>query len=380
MRSWHRTYLYKWHLHLGLWVGVFFVMLGLTGSLLVFYPAVDSFLNPATHPKPGPRGDISVQRVYEALRVEHPDRVGSWRIELPMTSDQPIAARYYTAKETAHKKFAPLMVTIDPLTYAVTSSRLWGDYGVTWIYDLHYTLLADEWGHNAVGFVGVLLLISLVLGLALWMPTWRRIAYALKPRVRPQPVKKVYDLHMICGIYGGIWLALLALTGAMLSYPHVSKVAASTVLTFDPPMPSFRQLTVPTQPEVSLDELMQRSKSVFPSSEVRWIETSGEDGREVTLRLFNGPEPSRRFPQTYLKLHPTTGDVLYQRDYQKLPAGDKLWAWIHPMHNGEVMGISGRIFVAMLGLIPAILMVTGLMRHAHKRKARAGTSHNRLGR
>ena len=357
------------HKTLGLWVGVVFVLLGVTGSALTFYQELDALLNPGITPTTARVGDISVQKVYEVLRREYPDRTGSWRIELPMAAGNAIAARYLLPAETMHKKFAPLMVTMDPLTYQVTSSRYWSSYLMTWIYDLHYTFLSDELGHNTVGVIGILMLSSILLGFWLWMPRWGRITRHMKPIIRSQPVKKVYDLHMIAGIYGGIFLAIIALTGVILVFPQASKSMLSALLEFEKPMPVSRHLLTAGQPQAPLDRLIERSRAVFPQSEVRWIETSGDDGREVTLRLFNANEPSRRFPQTYLKLHPVTAEVLHQRNYHQLPAGDRLWAWVHPLHNGEAFGVLGRVVITLLGLVPIVLMMTGLIRHLHKRKA-----------
>lgn len=263
------------------------------------------------------------------------------------------------------------MVTIDPVTFQITSSRFWGSYAVTWIYDLHYTLLLDESGHDTVGMIGILMLMSIFLGYWLWMPRWGNIGSHLKPNIRSQRVKKIYDLHMILGVYGGSLIAILSFTGVVLAFPNASKAMTATVLKFEPPMPAFFDLMETQQAEVNLDVLMAHALKVFPQAEVRWIETSGTDGRAVTLRIYNGSEPSRRFPQTYLKLHPVTAQVLHQRDYHQLPRGDKLWAWVHPLHNGEAFGLLGRLMTTMLGLIPVALMATGFIRYLHKRKARS---------
>lgn len=371
MRTRCRRYFHWLHQHLGLWAGALFILLGATGSLITFYPEIDSCLNPNTKPATTRVGEISVQKVYEVLRKEYPYRTGSWRIELPMGAHSAIAARYYTPVETAHKKFAPIMVTMDPMSYQITSSRYWGRYLATWLYDLHYTLLSDELGHNAVGLIGILMLISILLGFWLWLPKWGRITRNMIPVIRSQRIKRVYDLHVISGVYGGLLISIIALTGVVLTYPHASKQAASALIEFDHPMPTARNLLIKGQSQANLDLLIDRSRSVFPRSEVRWVETSGEDGREVTLRLSNGNEPSRRFPQSYLKFHPASGELLYQRNYHQLPAGDRLWAWVHPLHNGEAFGLFGRAITAMLGLLPLALVGTGIVRYLHKVKARA---------
>ena len=358
------------HRHLGLWAGGLFVLLGLTGSILAFYPEVDAALNPAIRPASVPPAPVSVQRTYKVLRDAFPQRTGPWRIELPLAADSPITARYYTPVEKADKRFAPLMVTIDPASYRITSTRFWGDYAATWIYDLHYTLLAEELGHNLVGLCGIVLLLSVVLGCWLWLPRPGRILSAMKPALRPQPVKKIYDLHVLTGVYAAVVLGVIALTGVVLAYPNASKGLAAQFLDFGEPMPRPRQVIHDLREQADLDRLLERAKAELPLAETRWVETSGADGREVTFRLFSPGEPGRRFPQTYLKLHPASGAVLYRREYQQLPGGDRLWAWVHPLHNGEAFGLAGRLLLVFLGLTPAMLWVTGMIRYGHKRKVR----------
>ena len=106
----------------------------------------------------------------------YPERAGGWRIELPLNGSAPITARYAQSSEREGRSFSPLMVTLDPLTLKQTSDRIWGDYLVTWMYDLHYTLLFDTTGKVTVGIVGLVMLMSLLSGLWLWWPSrsrWR---------------------------------------------------------------------------------------------------------------------------------------------------------------------------------------------------------------
>lgn len=149
-RAWLRV-----HLYLGLALGGLFALLGLSGSALVFYLELDELLNPQTavvQPVAAPSPDA----VFQRLQALHPERDGPWRIEMPLAPDRPLMARYYDPPETAGRGFAPLMLTLDPQTLAETSHRFWGDYAMTWLYDLHYTLLAGPTGRSVVGWTGVL--------------------------------------------------------------------------------------------------------------------------------------------------------------------------------------------------------------------------------
>lgn len=147
------------HTYLGLSIGLLLVLLGLTGSILVFYLQFDIWLNPdieavSTAPV------RQQQAVFDRLHQQFPTRTDSWRIEQPLHSGWPIMARYYTPVETRDLMFAPLMVTLDPVTRDVTSERFWGEFAMTWIYNLHYTLLLDKNGKTFIGIIGLISLIS----------------------------------------------------------------------------------------------------------------------------------------------------------------------------------------------------------------------------
>jgi uncharacterized iron-regulated membrane protein len=58
------------------------------------------------------------------------------------------------------------------------------------------------------------------------------------------------------------------------------------------------------------------------------------------------------------------------RDGLQETGGDVVLNWLHPLHNGEVFGLTGRIIVFISGLIPLLLFMTGYLRWRHKRRAK----------
>ncbi len=354
--------LHRW---IGLAVGALFVLLGLTGSVLVFYLEIDEAASTpvrrADHP-------VAVQQVIERLRARHPDRAGPWRIEMPLEPGRPLRARYYNPVETADRMFAPLLVTLDPATLAVIDERFWGRGVLTWIYNLHYTLLLERTGHTLVGIVGLLMLASLATGLSLWWVARRRRWRAWRPSLRHGAVRRTYDLHLLIGLYGWIALTALALTGAALALPNIARNIVS--LGHPPPALEAPAPAGPIAP-IRLDQAIAIAHQHFPAGEPRWIHTSGRNGEAIVVRLYQPGEPSRRFPQTMIWLHAGTGAVLRVQDGQHRSGSEKVLAWMHPIHNGEAFGMAGRIVACLAGLLPLIAMVTGWMRHRHKRVARS---------
>lgn len=362
------------HLYVGLVLGGLFALLGLTGSVLVFYLGVDEALNPALQvSRPvieAPLPDAVLSRV-QALYPEHD---GPWRIEMPLDADEALRVRYYNPPETAGRGFAPLMLSLDPDSLQVTSGRLWGDYAVTWFYDLHYTLLLGSAGKTVVGIAGLVLLVSLFSGLYLWWPSRARLGAALKPVLRRGVVRKTYDLHVLSGVYGFVVLAVLALTGSVLALPDEAR---SVVDSFSPLCPSFRApagLLEEGATPIPLAEAVRIAQARFPGAELRWIETPGRAGKPISVRFHQAAEPGRRFPRSQVWVHPASGDILAVRDPLENSGGDTFMDWMHPLHNGEVFGLAGRLLACLGGLLPVLAFVTGWLRWRHKVRARKASA------
>jgi uncharacterized iron-regulated membrane protein len=365
----------KIHTYLGLSIGIMLVLLGLTGSILVFYLQFDIWLNPdieAVSTAP-----ISQQQaVFNQLQQQFPTRTDSWRIEQPLHSGWPIMARYYTPVETRDLQFAPLMVTIDPATLEITSKRFWGEFAMTWIYNLHYSLLVDKTGKTFVGIIGLISLISLLSGVVLWWPGWHKLQQVMAWRLRTSYAKKVFDLHILSGSYGFIVLFMLSLTGAALALPTQTQ---QIIRVFSPlassPILSRSLQQQGKKPVISADTAVASAFKLFPDAELRWVESPGIKKNSWRVVFYQQGEPSRRFPRTQVWVNAFTGDIVASRDGLADSAGDKVLNWLHPLHNGEAFGLTGRIIVFICGFLPLILFITGLLRWQQKRHARKRTAY-----
>ena len=358
------------HLYLGLSIGTVLVLLGLTGSILVFYLDIDQFINPQMQPTSIPYEMPAQQDILDALQQAHPTRQNPWRIEQPIHADWPIMARYYTPVESVGKNFAPLMLTVDPVTLEVTSSRLWGDYAMTWIYDLHYSLLLEKPGKIIIGIIGLISLISFISGIWLWWPGWSGLKQALKPQLRSGKARLNYDLHVLSGSYGLVFLLILSLTGAALALPDETAMLVKPVSDLSR-SPKIALNHSENASRITADKAVEIARQQFPQAELRWVETPGLNNQKAwRIAMYQQGEPSRRFPRTQVWIEPINGEILALRDTKQDTGGDVLMHWLHPLHNGEVFGMTGRILVFIAGLLPLILFVTGLIRWLQKRRAR----------
>lgn len=371
-RRWREAWLWL-HLYAGLVVGGVFVLLGLTGSLLVFYVGIDRMLEPAVAVSRGDGPPRPLEDVFRALQAAHPERSRAWRLELPMAADDPVTARYYKPAETEHLGFAPLIVRVDPRTLEVGPPRFWGDFAMTWIYDLHYTLLLDRTGRTFVAVVGIVLFGSLVSGLVLWWPAPGRWQTALAWKRDAAPARRVYDLHKLGGVSGALLLAILAVTGVMLDEPSWFDPAIDAVSTLHR-HPKLQTVRPAGAERLPVDAAVAVARTRFPMAEPRWVETPADDAGTFRVQMYQAGEPGRRFPKTQVWVDPWNGAVLAVRDARADGAGDTVLAWLHPLHSGEALGMPGRLLVLVSGFVPALLFVTGVIRWRQKARARRATT------
>ena len=359
------------HMWLGLGLGGLLVLLGLTGSALVFYPELDALLHPEI------RGEGAVQpdwdRALATVRAAYPDKQGPWRFEV---TDRPgaIPARYYNPPERPGYAFRPMMVWISADGTTVLRRDYWGEYAMTLLYDLHYRLLLGETGGAIVGWAGLALLALLLSGLWAWWPkgrgrqAWTK-ALRLKRDAAPQRVWR--DWHKLNGLVGLPFLLILTMTGIMLALPRESNAALGGI-----------GLAVDQSPHVALREasaapMIQPSKAVeiatarLPQGRLAWIETPSADTGTYKLRLQLPGDPSFRFPHSFVWVDGATGAILAVQDARTASAGTTINNWLHSLHDGSAGGLAGRILAVLAGLIPLCLLLTGLARWKARRRSRS---------
>ncbi|EDT41932.1 PepSY-associated TM helix domain protein [Burkholderia ambifaria MEX-5] len=355
------------HLWLGLTVGALLSVIGLTGSALVFYTSLDeAFELPAVHSSKA-NDPPTYESVLQLLKRTWPDRTGGWRLELPSGTSPLIRARYYRPAEKVDKAFAPLLVWIDPGSLRVVHHAFWGDTPMTWLYDLHYTLLIDGVGRQVVGCLGLVALISVGSGLYLWWPRRRNFRAALTVRLRASRQRTTYDLHKIGGVYLLPVVAILIVTGVLLDMPETFNPAIGRASPlFAPPVCK----SIPGPRRISLDDALSAARLRFPDATPRWLETPDGPQGCYRFRLHRQGEPGFRFPATTVWVEAYTGAVVGARDVTAQSAGDTFLAWLHPLHSGEALGMPGRLVVLVSGLAFPLLFVTGILRWRQKRAAK----------
>lgn len=361
-----REYWLRLHRYLGLLAALWLSLLGLSGSLLVYYPELDTALNPEllaheTRGQPLP-ADILLRAVAQA----YPD----WRVtqlRFPQEEKRNVSARI--ARPEAPGQWREVL--IDPVSARLHGDRPWArdEFSrrtvFSWLYAFHSALLLKgELGEYLVGSLGLILLVSVVSGLCLWWPRggkWRQVLW-FKPRA--SSIRRYVDLHRVSGYTGALVLGWLAITGMQMNLPRLLSTPLqlfSTVTRHQPP-----PTVTPGPTSLSLERLMSQAQACFPQARVTRVVLASQAGRAWRVDLRQ-PGAVGKNGSTWVYLDPYRGSVLRVLDPRAQSAGDTVVEWIFPLHNGEAFGAAGRALICLAGGLPLLLSVTGISMWWRKR-------------
>lgn len=363
-----RRYWLLVHRWVGLLAGLLFVLLGLTGSLLVFDHAIDELLNPELLLTQGSGRRASVDEVIDVAEqsyAEQSDAGPAVSVSKPRVENG-VWTVWFSSGTERDPEFTA--VYVDPYTLRITGLRVWGQDLMSWIYRLHYTLLGGRPGAVLVGLVGVMFILSLASGICLWWPLWLhslRAAFAIR-----SGYLITFDLHKTTGIVSCIVLAVVALTGVYMEFPDWFRSAAGSVLPLSNEPPESKSVVRTTSDAISAEQAIAIAERLFPDA--RWDHMHppvGVDGVfEVALRQPN--EVQRSYGRTQVYIDRYSGAVTAVVNPDQGTLADAFFAAQFPLHNGEAFGLIGRVAVLLSGLAPTALYVTGVILWWRKRRSR----------
>ncbi|MDN7959833.1 PepSY-associated TM helix domain-containing protein [Burkholderia orbicola] len=393
MNAFLRPFLVRLHRWFGLAIALFLFVAGLTGALIAWDHELDAALNPDFYIARS--GAAPLAPLELAARIEAADpRVQVTYLPLAVEPGHTLQAGVMPRTDPATGQPYALgfsQIAVDPATGAVQGRREWGALSLArldlmpFIYRLHYSLFLPVYGGINFGFwvmgvVGIVWAIDSLIALVLAFPnlkSWRK-SFAFRVRRGGYPL--VFDLHRSGG---GVWVWGLLL------------VVAVTSISMNLAVPVVRPLVSLMSP---LAETPYTNPEHFPpapaGSQVlpreRIVEIARSAGRDAGITAPPGAllfaPPMNAYAVGFFTPGNDHGDVglgnawLYWNAVTGKPvaaqvpgrgsAGDLFMQAQFPLHSGRIAGVAGRVAVSVLGIVIAMLSVTGVCIWVKKRSAR----------
>ena len=346
--------LFQVHLWVGLVLGLYVVVVCVTGSLVVFRGEIEDALHSElTKVKPGGKR-VALQPVYEVVKRAHPDDTLR-TINLPTAPDYPWSFWFTGAKGKSFHAY------VDPYTGKILGTDLANDNLTEWLYNLHANLLGGGTGEKINGIGAMLLGVLCLTGIVIWWPGRRHVArQGLTIQWRARWKRLNYDLHKVFGIASVALLLLVIVTGIYFPFRQPYRAIAGWLgyaeRKTEPPRSTVRP--VPRWP--SLDEVMATANAALPEGEVNWIGLPRQPHEDISVRKKLLGD-WRLTGSDYVHLDQYTGAVLSVERHADRSRGERFLRAMFPLHVGTFGGLFTRLLWVVLGLVPALLFVTGFL-------------------
>ncbi|MEQ1766625.1 MAG: PepSY-associated TM helix domain-containing protein, partial [Methylotenera sp.] len=353
-------------------MGLLLSVVGITGSISVFYLELDQWLNPGVlSVEADPRGVKAYRPLQEILdaasQAAQPQDLRSG-IQFPRVSDSTYGIGYVRPEnKVANTPETWVSIRVNPYTAQVTGIRSFPLGAglppglIDFIAVLHYRLLLDDfWGGSIVGFLGVFGIFSALTGMILWWPltgNWYR-ALTFKKSANQKRIN--FDIHNISGFYFCVVLVAVLLSGIYMNFNEkfIGLVQAVS------PQTNRKPAVIIGTPitNISLAKAAQLVENAYPEGEFKWM--ADDTGSGMYLFSREGVTSTSRFwAERIVTVESHTGRILNVRDATtRKTAGETFLDWQWPLHSGKAFGWTGRILVFLSGLVVPVLFVTGVIR------------------
>jgi uncharacterized iron-regulated membrane protein len=230
---WLRKALFQVHLWTGIGLGLYIVLMSVTGSAVVFRRELTRSLSREPRVAAGPNERMTEDELKQAAKRAFPDYEVT-RISLRKNPDQ--AAEIWL-EQGARKR----QRLFNPYTGADLGDSLrLGFRFVLWLVDLHDNLLAAQTGRliNAAG--GIFTVLLGLTGAVIWWPgidTWRR-SLSFRWKINPKGLN--WTLHSALGFWSFAFFFMWAISGIYLSIPDRFNAAVDFIEPLNPANRSLR--------------------------------------------------------------------------------------------------------------------------------------------
>ncbi|WP_035485740.1 PepSY-associated TM helix domain-containing protein [Geminicoccus roseus] len=348
------------HLWTGLVAGLFMVILGISGSALIWHDGLDELLNPqraASTAAPALPAASYLDSAAAALGEDA--RLSSLR--MPEAAGEAVRVTGMVPVAEGRPRF--LTAWLEPADARVLDSGDSRQSLVGVLHVLHGSLLIPQWsGRQIVGWLGVVMAISAATGIWLW---WPRVGSLLKALWWRRGRKPTANLHNVLGAWIAVPLFVVSVTGVYISFPQAARALFGPAETETGGAPRPSRFAPPLEnPALSPDGALELALAAEPGARLvslslpteplpAWrVQLAGDGGAPVTLEIDDASSEVRPVAVTA----PGSADPVARLMRQ--------------VHDGHGMGLVWQVLVFLSGLLPALLWVTGIFMWLRRRRVR----------
>jgi uncharacterized iron-regulated membrane protein len=329
------------HLYTALIMGVFIVILGVTGSIMAFEDQIDHVTHPHLFFVTPQARPLALAELATAATRRFP---GEEALFFGMSASPNLS--YYVAFDSGN-------VYVDPYTGEVLGVRN-GPTWLSYVHQFHLRLSAGDVGKKFVAWVGVVTLFLLLSGLYLWWPLKRATI-----KWDAAPKRLWFDVHSAVGIFSLVFLLLLTVTGIVIGFESVSTPFFFIITHSEPLRTSVRATARPGVVRLTPDQAVDAARAAVPGATPIAVNVPGPTGvYRVALRYPEDLTPGGR---SRVFVDPYGGAILQAESSRRTAAGTRMVNANRAIHTGDIYGLPSKAVMSIASLMAALQVFSGVM-------------------
>ena len=336
-----RKVLFNLHLYGALFVGVFIVIVGVTGSIMAFEEDIDHLLNPRLF-RVQPQGQMLPPSALfaAAAKIAPGKKIGYLR--LPQSDH-----------ESAVFPMQGKSAFLNPYTGELLGTRE-GNTVLSNIHQLHMRLLMGKSGGNVVSSVTGVLIFLVLTGVYLWWPLKRS---TIKWK-NASALRRNFDLHNVTGIYSAAFLVVLGVTGIVIHFDGeletwlhekngTAKIGKNT--------PSVVQKGATP---ITVDRAVEIAKQEMPGTQALSV-SSPANPKGSYLIALRYPEDLTAGGRSWANVDQFSGKVVNFQNSRTVASGTKTIIIDRALHTGDILGYFSKVLMSLSSMFLVIQAITG---------------------
>ena len=364
------------HLWVGLTLAIPFVLIGLSGSIIIAMDVVRDYAPPAAPA----RGEMQpMTSILAAAQQAAPEGWPVATISMPEKLGQPAAVQVALPPGRRPQQgvnFVGLTIYVDPVSLKVLGSeerRRAGPLSRT-LTTMHVALMAPGYyGLQVVGILGIAMVLFGLSGLTLWWPRKGQWRSAFGIRRGARGFRLNHDLHSAVGFWSLIVFLIISISGVDLAFPVAFQSAVSWVLPLrtglsNPAVNPAVAASIRDKGALTPDEAARVALSSIPNSRLLQVQLPPRPDGVYMVTMV--PRPFDDWaPQisTFIGPGPEILDVVDPRTFS---LGKRILVWLRVMHYGQGLGQVWTILAFLSGFLPLLFAITGFQMWWLKRTQR----------
>lgn len=360
------------HRWLGLSFGIVFAIVALSGALLLFQPQFFRWAHGDVIPAGLSAVPGSIDRWVENARAAVPGMLGPIAI-WPPHFDHNVSDAAMVVFEGSEPGGLGNTGLVAVLVAPATGQSLGViDVDRSPAYAplfLHGQLWSGALGAVVMGIMAISALLSLFIGIYLWWPRSRWLA-----KLSPSPWRSTFSqaarLHNWSGAWAAAMLSVVAATGLYMVQPEwVEPVLRAVAGPLDARQPHATEPATGACTPMTFDTALERAQELFPGGAWKALEPQDEALRTWQITMIGESASPQRRTHILADLH--CGAVSVSETPDSRSARSTAELWLLGIHEGSAFGTAGEIFMAMVGLVPLVLLWSGVRIWLRRRRPAA---------